>query len=837
MPVAKGPNTANFNNCASWNGKIGNVTTVGTNGGPSAYGTYDQTGNVYEWNDLDGATGSSRGLRGGNYASGFVPSSLNRSEGIASYESDSLGFRLSSSSSILNPLNLSYFVTVGNASSINDSTGYGGVNYIYQISQYSVTNSEYAEFLNSVASTDPYGLYSVGMNTIGGISRSGSSGSYTYSVKTNMGNKPVIYVSWFDAARYCNWLHNGKGNGDTETGAYTLNGTTTGNAVAKNFNASYSIPTENEWYKAAYYKGGSQNAGYWDYATQSDTLPECICANAVGDGQLCLSLPPTPTPTTTATPTPTPTITVTPTPSVCPVDQYADYVSLLLYFNGTNGSRDIVDSSRYNHQILPVGDAIISTDNSKFGGSSLYIDGNSDFLTLSNNNEAFGFGTEDFTVESWIYVIQYGSYHTQIFTTTGAFTDFSFAVDNNGKLFYWNGSVGRSVGQFGDVPLNQWTHVAFSRENQTLRLYVNDRLVGTLEDDTNLINTAGICIAANETYPYSSICYLDELRVTKGVARYVTDTLQQYCDHYANTTPTPTPTPTVSPGVTRTPTVTPTISPSPTVPSFIVLPSKTKDELVIQLTDLTINHKYKVLLIPSNDSNTVHSYPAVELDQSEFNFYATKKIKNIRTILIKDIYSKIINVQIIIHDLTTETITTYPNFVKCYDYSECNITCLSGYTYVDVIQNHYRFTFTNNIRFFHPDTSLYKLGYGYSQYILKNIPIDYPLAILNHGYESFISYYGDNSKAVVKNIDGVPYNFYYGDIGIQVNGIGPVPPALSYTSYNNGYMGGQDRLVFDPTCTVVTPTPTVTPTTTPTPTPMFSMMSYSKPITITWDDY
>ena len=66
----------------------------------------------------------------------------------------------------------------------------------------------------------------------------------------------------------------------TENGAYNVNGATTGNAVAANATnpntslaPTYRIPLENEWYKAAYYKGGSTNAGYWTYATQSDSVP------------------------------------------------------------------------------------------------------------------------------------------------------------------------------------------------------------------------------------------------------------------------------------------------------------------------------------------------------------------------------------------------------------------------------------------------------------------------------------------------------------------------------------------------------------------------------------
>ena len=99
-----------------------------------------------------------------------------------------------------------------------------------------------------------------------------------------MGNKPVNYVNWFDAARVANWLHNGQGSGSTETGAYTLNNATTGDAPAVNPGASYFLPTEDQWYKAAYYKGGGTNAGYWEYGTQSDAAPTVVSANFIGDG-------------------------------------------------------------------------------------------------------------------------------------------------------------------------------------------------------------------------------------------------------------------------------------------------------------------------------------------------------------------------------------------------------------------------------------------------------------------------------------------------------------------------------------------------------------------------
>jgi formylglycine-generating enzyme required for sulfatase activity len=177
------------------------------------------------------------------------------------------------------------YVTVGNAGNAADAaTGslYGAVSYAYRIARNETTNAQYAEFLNAVAKTDTYGLYNTSMNTsnIYGISQSGVSGAYEYTVIPGSGNKPINYVSWFDAARFCNWMQNGQGGASMETGAYTLNGAVSG-IIAKNVGATVWIPSESEWYKAAYYdpnKGGAGVGGYWSQSTQSDTL----AGNTVG---------------------------------------------------------------------------------------------------------------------------------------------------------------------------------------------------------------------------------------------------------------------------------------------------------------------------------------------------------------------------------------------------------------------------------------------------------------------------------------------------------------------------------------------------------------------------
>lgn len=188
------------------------------------------------------------------------------------------------------------WVTVGNAGNaadpLNSGTvpGIGAVSYAYRISKYEVTNAQYAEFLNAVAVSDPYGLYNTNMNSnaVGGITRSGTSGSYTYAVKTNMGNKPVNYVSWYDAARFTNWLTNGQGSGSTETGAYTLTSVSTLSAITRDLSDPDQVflPTENEWYKAAYHQPAAQGGDsddYWLYPTRSNSMPTAATATATGD--------------------------------------------------------------------------------------------------------------------------------------------------------------------------------------------------------------------------------------------------------------------------------------------------------------------------------------------------------------------------------------------------------------------------------------------------------------------------------------------------------------------------------------------------------------------------
>lgn len=185
---------------------------------------------------------------------------------------------------------------VGNAADTaahsGNPAGQGSVNYGYNIGKYEVTAGQYTAFLNAVAKTDTNSLYNASQARTdfgSGISQSGVSGSYVYSVDPAFVNRPVNYVSFWDACRFTNWLQNGQPTGDqnaltTEDGAYTLTsiGIAT-DSITRNAGWTWAVTSEDEWYKAAYYKAGGTSAGYWTYATRSDTAPGNDVADPFGN--------------------------------------------------------------------------------------------------------------------------------------------------------------------------------------------------------------------------------------------------------------------------------------------------------------------------------------------------------------------------------------------------------------------------------------------------------------------------------------------------------------------------------------------------------------------------
>jgi len=165
------------------------------------------------------------------------------------------------------------FVGIGNPGNSNDRTGYGGVPYAYRMGKYTISQ-------NQIDAATRNGLQNV------------TAGAWS-------GDKPAAYINWYEAAAYVNWLNTSQGyqpayNLTWTNGAWSMplwpttpdsNGnvawTNGGTNLYRNANCVYFLPSENEWYKAAYYdpakNGGA--GGYWQYPTGSDSAP-----TAVGSG-------------------------------------------------------------------------------------------------------------------------------------------------------------------------------------------------------------------------------------------------------------------------------------------------------------------------------------------------------------------------------------------------------------------------------------------------------------------------------------------------------------------------------------------------------------------------
>ena len=176
-------------------------------------------------------------------------------------------------------------VTVTSTRNADDTNGYGGVDHLYRIGIFEVTAGQYTEFLNAVAGDDTYGVYDTAMADPSGIlgcniQRTGSWPNYSYSVASDWADRPVNFVSWGDAARFANWMHNGQRTGaqgltTTEDGSYFLAGATSNAdllAVRRKCGATWVIPSEDEWYKAAYHTVFVAG-NYFVYPTRGDIVP------------------------------------------------------------------------------------------------------------------------------------------------------------------------------------------------------------------------------------------------------------------------------------------------------------------------------------------------------------------------------------------------------------------------------------------------------------------------------------------------------------------------------------------------------------------------------------
>ncbi|MEO8429098.1 MAG: SUMF1/EgtB/PvdO family nonheme iron enzyme [Verrucomicrobiota bacterium] len=270
-----GKNSANFD---SVNTDDGGTTDVGAYlNSKSYYGTYDQVGNTWEWLEPDPLVDPAISRRrSGSWANaiGRLDNTQTGQGPVTEGGTEHQGFRIARSD-VFPPRNPPpapdiEVVTVGNPGNPADVSQadlqFGAVADTYRIGKFEVTVAQYAAFLNAKAATDPNELFNENMEII----RDGDDGRYTYKVEAGKANRPIRFIEPLNGFRFCNWLHNGGLNGDTETGAYKFTDPLT--PGARTPGARFFLPTENEWYKAAYYDPTKGSGGYWMFATRSDEV-------------------------------------------------------------------------------------------------------------------------------------------------------------------------------------------------------------------------------------------------------------------------------------------------------------------------------------------------------------------------------------------------------------------------------------------------------------------------------------------------------------------------------------------------------------------------------------
>lgn len=217
------------------------------------------------------------------------------------------------------------------------------------------------------------------------------------------------------------------------------------------------------------------------------------------------------------------------------VEGDADYasVSLLLHCDGANGSTTFTDNSPTPKTVTAVNNAQIKTDQSKFGGSSAYFDGTLDRLTVPNHTD-FSLSSGDFTIEAWVRPTMLDTNDRNYLSQMADIADnanrqFACSIKSTSASFYWtvNGLTDTRFSVTYSFSINTWYHIAWVKSSGTLSCYINGQQTGgTVIPGTLFNSTADLCVGTFGKYGEDGYThldyhgYLDDIRITKGVARY-----------------------------------------------------------------------------------------------------------------------------------------------------------------------------------------------------------------------------------------------------------------------------------------------------------------------------
>jgi hypothetical protein len=192
--------------------------------------------------------------------------------------------------------------------------------------------------------------------------------------------------------------------------------------------------------------------------------------------------------------------------------------------SGTNMLLNFTNAGIYDatskNDLETVGNAQISTTQSKFGGSSIYLDGTGDYC-LFPVSQNFAFGTGDFTLECWIRTNRTTQSLFGLETGTGSYG----LVFSGGDLYWQNSTMVANLMNASATSIldNNWHHVALTRYNGTSRMFFDGVQVVSASDSTNYTATTKMNVGYQHTSANYYLGYINDLRITKGIARYTSN--------------------------------------------------------------------------------------------------------------------------------------------------------------------------------------------------------------------------------------------------------------------------------------------------------------------------
>lgn len=194
----------------------------------------------------------------------------------------------------------------------------------------------------------------------------------------------------------------------------------------------------------------------------------------------------------------------------------ANYTKLLLHYDGADGSTTFTDSSIYAKTVTANGNVQIDTAQSVFGGASGLFDGTGDYLTIADSAD-WDFGTGDFTID---FRIRFTGSGDQCLVDVGGFAA--------GVMIQWSGGVdlntfiaGTQYSTGYNFSTGTWYHIAIVRNGTDVKQFVDGVQKGSTGTNSSNINTTvGVRIGQRVAGTYDLNGWMDELRISKGIARW-----------------------------------------------------------------------------------------------------------------------------------------------------------------------------------------------------------------------------------------------------------------------------------------------------------------------------